>query len=75
MIKRMVAEFAGTFWIVLVGCGTAVLAGEYVGFLGIALAFGLAVVAMAYAVGHGTEKSVRTEREVRLPNGKGGLHP
>jgi aquaporin Z len=52
MIKRMVAEFAGTFWIVLGGCGTAVLAGEHVGFLGIALAFGLTVVTMAYAVGH-----------------------
>ncbi len=52
MIKKWVAEFAGAFWIVLGGCGTAVLAGEYVGFLGIALAFGLAVVTMAYAVGH-----------------------
>lgn len=52
MIKRMVAEFAGAFWIVLGGCGTAVLAGDRVGFLGIALAFGLAVVTMAYAVGH-----------------------
>jgi aquaporin Z len=52
MVKRMVAEFAGTFWIVLGGCGTAVLAGEHVGFLGIALAFGLTVVTMAYAVGH-----------------------
>ncbi len=52
MIKRMVAEFAGTFWIVLGGCGTAVLAGQQVGFLGIALAFGLTVVTMAYAVGH-----------------------
>jgi aquaporin Z len=51
MSRRMVAEFAGTFWIVLGGCGTAVLAGEY-GFLGIALAFGLTVVTMAYAVGH-----------------------
>lgn len=52
MFKRMAAEFAGAFWIVLGGCGTAVLAGEHVGFLGIALAFGLAVVTMAYAVGH-----------------------
>lgn len=52
MIKRMVAEFAGTFWIVLGGCGTAVLAGNQVGYLGIALAFGLTVVTMAYAVGH-----------------------
>jgi aquaporin Z len=52
MVKRMIAEFAGTFWIVLGGCGTAVLAGQYVGFVGIALAFGLTVVTMAYAVGH-----------------------
>jgi aquaporin Z len=52
MVKRMVAEFAGTFWIVLGGCGTAVLAGAHVGTLGVALAFGLAVVTMAYAVGH-----------------------
>jgi len=52
MVKRMVAEFAGTFWIVLGGCGTAVLAGEHVGFLGIALAFGLTVVTGAYALGH-----------------------
>ena len=52
MIKRMIAEFAGTFWIVLGGCGTAVLAGEHVSFLGIALAFGLAVLTGAYALGH-----------------------
>jgi aquaporin Z len=52
MIRRMVAEFAGTFWIVLGGCGTAVLAAGNVLYLGIALAFGLAVVTMAYAVGH-----------------------
>jgi len=44
------AEAFGTFWLVLVGCGTAVLAGDEVGYLGIALAFGLSVVTMAYAV-------------------------
>lgn len=49
---RLVAEAIGTFWLVLAGCGTAVLAGEEVGYLGIALAFGLAVMTMAYAVGH-----------------------
>ncbi|NLT54005.1 MAG: aquaporin Z [Actinomycetales bacterium] len=52
---RLGAEFLGTFWLVLGGCGTAVLAaGEpaAVGALGVALAFGLTVVTMAYAVGH-----------------------
>lgn len=48
---RLGAEAFGTFWLVLVGCGTAVLAGDEVGYLGIALAFGLSVVTMAYAVG------------------------
>jgi len=52
MIKRMISEFAGAFLIVLGGCGTAVLAGSQVGYLGVALAFGLSVVVMAYAVGH-----------------------
>ncbi|MDQ1104116.1 aquaporin Z [Nocardioides zeae] len=49
---RLAAETVGTFWLVLAGCGTAVLAGEQVGYLGVALAFGLAVLTMAYAVGH-----------------------
>ena len=56
MAKRLVAEFFGTFWIVLGGCGSAVLAATFpetgIGFLGVAFAFGLAVVTMAYAVGH-----------------------
>ena len=50
--KKLSAEFLGTLVLVLGGVGTAVLAGEYVGFHGIAVAFGLTVVAMAYAVGH-----------------------
>ena len=50
--RRLAAEFFGTFWLVLGGCGTAVLAGDEVGFLGIALAFGLTVLTMVYAVGH-----------------------
>ncbi|WP_375000465.1 aquaporin Z [Aeromicrobium sp. CTD01-1L150] len=49
---RLGAETVGTFILVLGGCGTAVLAGEYVGFAGVALAFGLTVVAGAYAFGH-----------------------
>ena len=50
--KKLAAEFLGTFTLVFGGCGTAVLAGSKVGFLGVALAFGLTVLTMAYAVGH-----------------------
>ena len=52
MTKKLLAEFLGTFVLVLFGAGAAVLAGQYIGFAGIALAFGLAVFVMAYAVGH-----------------------
>jgi aquaporin Z len=52
LTQRLAAEFFGTFWLVLGGCGSAVLAGEYLGALGVALAFGLTVLTMAYAVGH-----------------------
>jgi aquaporin Z len=56
MIKKLGAEFFGTFWLVLGGCGAAVLAAAFpgfgIGFLGVALAFGLTVLTMAYAVGH-----------------------
>jgi len=55
MVKKVSAEFLGTFWLVLGGCGSAVLAGAFpqlgIGFLGISLAFGLSVLTMAYAVG------------------------
>lgn len=50
--KKALAEAMGTFWLVFAGCGTAVLAGHYVGVLGIALAFGLTVLAMVHAIGH-----------------------
>ena len=50
-MKKYVAELIGTFVLVLGGCGTAVFAGGSVGFLGVALAFGLTVVAMAYGIG------------------------
>jgi aquaporin Z len=50
--QKCIAEFFGTFVLVLMGCGSAVLAGSHVGFLGIAFAFGLSVVGMAYAIGH-----------------------
>src|SRR5919197_2313823 len=50
-MKRYLAEAVGTFVLVFGGCGSAVLAGEKIGFLGISLAFGLSLLAMAYAVG------------------------
>ena len=50
--QRIAAEFFGTFWLVFGGCGAAVIAGEAIGFQGVALAFGLTVLTMAYAVGH-----------------------
>jgi aquaporin Z len=54
--KRAFAEFVGTFWLVLGGCGSAVLAAAFpglgIGFVGVALAFGLTVLTMAFAIGH-----------------------
>src|SRR5882762_6481182 len=54
--KRAFAEFIGTFWLVLGGCGSAVLAAAFpqlgIGFLGVSLAFGLTVLTMAFAIGH-----------------------
>jgi aquaporin Z len=56
MGPKLTAEFLGTFWLVFGGCGSAVLAAAFphlgIGFLGVALAFGLTVLTMAYAVGH-----------------------
>jgi aquaporin Z len=56
MSKRLGAEFFGTFWLVLGGCGSAVLAAAFpnlgIGFLGVALAFGLTLLTMAFAIGH-----------------------
>jgi aquaporin Z len=55
-MNRLGAEFLGTFWLVLGGCGSAVIAAAFpevgIGLLGVALAFGLTVLTMAYAVGH-----------------------
>ncbi|HUI78233.1 MAG TPA: aquaporin Z [Bryobacteraceae bacterium] len=54
--KRAIAEFIGTFWLVFGGCGSAVLAAAFptlgIGFVGVALAFGLTLLTMAYAIGH-----------------------
>ena len=56
LLKRAAAEFLGTLWLVLGGCGTAVLAAKFpevgVGLVGVALAFGLTLVTMVYAIGH-----------------------
>jgi aquaporin Z len=55
-MKKLVAEFIGTLWLVFGGCGSAVLAAGYpelgIGFVGVSLAFGLTVITMAYAIGH-----------------------
>ena len=54
--KKLAAEFIGTFWLVLGGCGSAVLSAAFpslgIGFVGVALAFGLTVLTMAFAIGH-----------------------
>src|SRR5262250_880584 len=54
--KRIAAEFIGTLWLVLGGCGSAVLAAAFpalgIGFVGVSLAFGLTVLTMAFAIGH-----------------------
>ena len=56
MTKKLGAEFLGTFWLVLGGCGSVVLAAAFpdlgIGFLGVALAFGLTLLTMAFAIGH-----------------------
>jgi aquaporin Z len=56
MLQRTGAEFLGTFWLTFAGCGSAVLAAKFpelgIGFAGVALAFGLTVLTMAFAVGH-----------------------
>lgn len=56
MVRRTTAEFIGTFWLVFGGCGSAVLAAAFpevgIGFAGVALAFGLTVLTMAYSIGH-----------------------
>ncbi|MEJ2540414.1 MAG: aquaporin Z [Gemmatimonadota bacterium] len=56
MTRKLAAEFLGTLWLVFAGCGSAVLAAGFpdlgIGFVGVALAFGLTVLTMAYAVGH-----------------------
>lgn len=56
LTKKLAAEFIGTFWLVLGGCGSAVLAATFpdvgIGLVGVSLAFGLTVLTMAFAIGH-----------------------
>src|SRR3954466_7608117 len=56
MMRKLAAEFLGTFWLVFGGCGSAVLAAAFpsvgIGLLGVSFAFGLTVLTMAYAIGH-----------------------
>src|ERR1700689_4353389 len=56
LLRQISAEFFGTFWLVFGGCGSAVLAAGFpglgIGFAGVALAFGLTVMTMAFAIGH-----------------------
>ena len=55
-MRKLFAELIGTFWLVFAGCGSAVLAAKFpevgIGLLGVAFAFGLSVLTMAYAIGH-----------------------
>src|SRR5687768_5743790 len=55
-MKKNLAEFIGTFWLVFSGCGSALLAASFpglgIGFVGVSIAFGLSVVSMAYSFGH-----------------------
>ncbi|MEM8845869.1 MAG: aquaporin Z [Bacteroidota bacterium] len=55
-MKKLIAEFIGTLWLVLGGCGSAVMAAAFpelgIGFVGVSMAFGLTVLTMAYAIGH-----------------------